>query len=247
MKLDRVIAVRTSKTVYRDGDDCIKVFDADHAKADIFGEALNQARMEAAGLNVPPVIRIDKFYGKWAIVTRYIKGKTLSRLMEEKPERRAEYIGALANLQADMHSRRGAGLSHMKDEIIERIARADIDEGARAALLQKAASLKNTGVCHGDFEPSNVLAGDDGALYILDWARATQGEPRVDAAWTYLLFKMEDVAAADEYLGRFCQESGLRPEEIMEWIPVAAAANSANANSRVREFLLSHADMSDCQ
>ena len=30
MNFDRVIAVRNSKTVYRDGDDCIKVFDADY-------------------------------------------------------------------------------------------------------------------------------------------------------------------------------------------------------------------------
>ena len=29
MKLDRVIAVRTGKTVYRDGDKTIKVFDED--------------------------------------------------------------------------------------------------------------------------------------------------------------------------------------------------------------------------
>ena len=35
MNLDRIIAVRTSKTVYRDGDKAIKVFDEDYSKADV--------------------------------------------------------------------------------------------------------------------------------------------------------------------------------------------------------------------
>ena len=42
---DRIIAVRTGKTVYRDGDTAVKVFDADYAKPDILSEALNQARV----------------------------------------------------------------------------------------------------------------------------------------------------------------------------------------------------------
>lgn len=50
MKLDRIIAVRTGKTVYRDGDRVIKVFDSDYSKADILNEALNQARIEETGL-----------------------------------------------------------------------------------------------------------------------------------------------------------------------------------------------------
>ena len=33
MTLDKVIAVRTAKTVYRDGDLCIKVFNEEFSKA----------------------------------------------------------------------------------------------------------------------------------------------------------------------------------------------------------------------
>ena len=45
MKLEKVIAVRTNKTVYRDGHLAIKVFDSDYSKADVLNEALNQARV----------------------------------------------------------------------------------------------------------------------------------------------------------------------------------------------------------
>ena len=43
MNLDRIIAVRNAKTVYRDGDKCIKVFDETYSKADVLHEPLNQA------------------------------------------------------------------------------------------------------------------------------------------------------------------------------------------------------------
>ena len=44
MNLDRVIAVRNTKTIYRDGDKCVKVFNNNYSKADVLNEALNQAR-----------------------------------------------------------------------------------------------------------------------------------------------------------------------------------------------------------
>ena len=92
MKLDRVIAVRNNKTVYRDGDKCIKVFDANYSKADVLNEALNQARIEETGLNIPKVLEVTMVDGKWAIVSEYIKGKTLARLMQEEPEKKDEYL-----------------------------------------------------------------------------------------------------------------------------------------------------------
>ena len=43
MKLENVIATRSNKTIYRDGDTCIKVFNEDFSKIDVLNEALNQA------------------------------------------------------------------------------------------------------------------------------------------------------------------------------------------------------------
>ena len=39
MNLDRVIAVRNNKTIYRDGERCIKVFNEEYSKADVLNEA----------------------------------------------------------------------------------------------------------------------------------------------------------------------------------------------------------------
>ena len=88
MKLDNVIAVRPNKTVYRDGDAAIKVFDEGYSKADVLNEALNQARVEDTGLFVPKIREVTKIDGKWAIVTDFIEGKTIARLMEVEPGKR---------------------------------------------------------------------------------------------------------------------------------------------------------------
>ena len=87
MNLDRVIAVRTSKTVYRDGDRCIKLFDSDYSKAEVLNEALCQARVEETDLLIPKILEVKKHEDKWAIVSDYIPGKTLEQLMEAHPEK----------------------------------------------------------------------------------------------------------------------------------------------------------------
>jgi len=92
MQLDRVIAVRNDKTIYRDGDKCIKVFGAFYSKADVLNEALNQARIEEIGLNIPKIHEVSVIDGKWAIVSEYIKGKSLAQLMKENPEKKDEYL-----------------------------------------------------------------------------------------------------------------------------------------------------------
>ena len=86
MKLDKVVAVREKKTVYLDGDRVIKVFNEDYSKADVLNEALNHARVEETGLSIPQLYEVTKIDGKWAIVSEYIKGKTLAQLMQENPE-----------------------------------------------------------------------------------------------------------------------------------------------------------------
>lgn len=87
MKLDRIIAVRTSKTVYRDGDKAIKLFDEGYSKSDILNEALNQARVEETELNIPKIIEVTRIDNKWAIVSEYIEGKTLAQIMQENPNK----------------------------------------------------------------------------------------------------------------------------------------------------------------
>ena len=103
MKLDNIIAVRPNKTVYRDGDKCIKVFSESFSKTDVLNEALNQARMENLGLNIPKIHEVTMIEGKWAIVSDHIEGETLSQMMAHDPENAKKYVEILVNAYKTMH------------------------------------------------------------------------------------------------------------------------------------------------
>lgn len=241
MNLERVIAVRTSKTVYRDGDRAIKLFDADYSKADVLNEALNQARIEETGLNIPKVLEVSMFEGKWAIISEYIPGKTLSQLMEENPEKKSEYIELLVDMQMEVHSKKAPLLNKLKDKMNRKISAAQIDATTRYELHTRLESApKHNKVCHGDFNPSNIIITPEGKGYIIDWSHATQGNASADVARTYLLFWLAgDIDGANEYLNLFCKKSDTARQYVEKWLPIVAASQSVKGNPNEREFLLS--------
>ena len=245
--LDRVIAVRNNKTVYREEDKCVKVFDNEFSKADVLNEALNQARIEETGLNIPKIKEVRMNDGKWAIVSEFIKGKTLAQLMSENPEKKSEYLNQFVDLQIEMHSQKAPLLGKLKDKMNRKISEADIDATTRYELHTRLESMpKHNKVCHGDFHPSNIIITDDGTAYIIDWSHATQGNASADVARTYLLFWLEgDIDGAKEYLKLFCEKSNTARQYIEKWMPIVAASQSVKGNEKEREFLLSWVDVVD--
>ena len=202
MKLDKVISVRSNKTIYRDGDKCIKVFSEDYSKADVLNEALNQARIEETGLNIPKILEVTMVEGKWAIVSEFIKGKTLAQLMEEDEEKKGEYLELLVDLQLTVHSKKSPLLNKLKDKMNRKISATQLDATTRYELHTRLEGMpKHDKVCHGDFNPSNIIIAEDGTPYILDWSHATQGTASADVARPYLLFCLVgDEEGAKKYL-----------------------------------------------
>lgn len=247
MKLDRVIAVRNNKTIYRDGDVCVKVFNDDYSKADVLNEALNQARIEETGLNIPKVLEVTMIDGKWAIVSEYIKGKTLAQLMSEDEDKKSEYLELLVDLQLEVQSKTCPLLNKLKDKMNRKISQSELEATTKYDLHTRLEGMpKHNKVCHGDFNPSNIIIAEDGTPYILDWSHATQGNASADAARTYLLFWLSgDINGAKEYLELFCKKSNTAMQYVQKWMPIVAASQSVKGNEKEREFLLSWANVVD--
>ena len=247
MKLDNIIAQRVGKAIYRDGEKAIKVFDKDFSKANVLNEALNQARIEETELNIPKVIEVTTIDGKWAIVSDFIEGKTLSQLMQENPERLDEYLELFVDLQMNVHSKACPLLNKLKDKMNSKISEADLDATTRYELHTRLEGMpKHKKVCHGDFNPSNIIISNDGTAYILDWSHATQGNASADVARTYLLFCLDgDKALADKYLNLFCKKSDTAKQYVQKWMPIVAASQSVKGKAEEREFLLSWVDVVD--
>ena len=247
MKLDKVIAVRTNKTVYRDGDKCIKVFNEDYSKADVLNEALNQARIEETGLNIPKIHEVTTIDGKWAIVSDYIEGKTLADLMAEDEDKTDEYLNMLVDIQLEIHSKTCPLLNKLKDKMSRKISETELDATTRYELHTRLEGMpQHKKVCHGDFNPSNIIITKDGTPYILDWSHATQGNASADVARTYLLFCLNgDTEKAKKYLEIFCKKSNTAKQYVEKWMPIVAASQSVKGNEKEREFLLSWVDVVD--
>ncbi len=242
-----VISERKNKIIYRDGNRCIKEFDDKYSKADILNAALNQARIEETGLNIPKILEVSMIDGKWSIVTEFIEGKTLAELMEENPEKEDEYLELLVDLQLEVHSKTHSMLGKLKDKMTRKISETSLSATTRYELHTRLEGMpKHKKVCHGDFNPSNIIIKEDGTAYILDWAHATQGNASADAARTYLLFCLEGKEAlAKKYLDLFCLKSDTAKQYVQKWMPIVAASQLVKGNEEEQEFLRSWADVVD--
>lgn len=123
MKLDTVLAKRENKVVYKDGALAAKVFDECYPKSDILNEALNQARVEETGLNIPKIEEVTKIDGKWAIISTFIEGKTLAELMAEHPEKEDEYLNLFVDIQVKILSQKAPLLNKLKDKMKRKSAK----------------------------------------------------------------------------------------------------------------------------
>ncbi|MBE6729357.1 MAG: aminoglycoside phosphotransferase [Ruminococcaceae bacterium] len=247
MKFDNIIATCNNKVIYRDGNKCIKVFNEDYSKADVLNEALNQARIEETGLKMPKILEVTMVDGKWAIVLEYISGKTLAQLMEENPDKMDEYLELLVDLQLEVHSKTSPLLNKLKDKMNRKISISELDATTRYELHTRLEGMpKHNKVCHGDFNPSNIIISDDGTPYIIDWAHATQGNASADVARTYLLFNLSGAKdIAEKYLNLFCKKSDTAKQYVQKWMPIVAASQSVKGNAHEREFLLSWVNVVD--
>ena len=239
--LDNPIAERKTKTVYKDSDKTIKLFVENYSKADILNEALNQARVEeGTTLNVPKLLEVTRIDGRWGLVSEHIEGTPLNKLMEEHPEKEEEYLNLFVDTQIKILSNSVPLLNRIKNKFRRKLNNAvNIDENTRYELMQRLEGMKNhTKLCHGDFNPSNVIIKENGEVYVIDWSHVTQGNASADAARTFLLFSIEGKSElAEKYINLFSEKSGITKANIQRWIPIVAATQMTKGKEEEQEFL----------
>ncbi len=251
MKLEEknLIVERPYKKVYKCDDSVVKVFETTHPKSDVFNEALNTARVEDTGLDIPKVKEVTQIDGKWAIAIEYKAGKTLEEMMEGDRGNLEKYMEDFVDLQITVHSKSSPRLNKLKDKLSSQInSLKEVDATTRYELLTRLESMpKHNKVCHGDFNPSNVIVAKNGKMTVVDWAHATQGNASADAAMTYLLFALKDQEAADMYMKIFCRKSDTAMQYVQQWLPIVAAAQLTKDNELEKDFLMKWIDVFDYQ
>ena len=202
MNFNNVVANRKNKVICRDGDKLVKLFDESYSVANVLNEALNQARIMETGLNIPSLQEVSKVDSKWVIAMDYIDGKTIEQLIAENPDKTDDYLKLFVDSQVEIHTKHSNLLRKLHDKMESKIDKLNLSDSVKFDLKSKLAGLKkHNKVLHGDYQLSNVIVSDNGKVYVVDWAHATQGNASADAAMSYLLMKLnKKYGLAEKYL-----------------------------------------------
>ena len=224
------------------------MFNADKPASDVLNEALNLARVTESGVKTPHVVEVSQVEGAgWALVTEKVPGVTLEQKMEEDPSRFYEYLEQFVDLQISIHQLHNQLLPRQKDKYGRMIDSLDgLNATTRYNLQERLNGMRrHRRICHGDFNPSNVIVSEDGTLSVCDWAHATQGSPAADAAMTYLLFAMKDQQQAEAYLELYCDRADEPMQVVRQWMSIVAASELARKRGDQKEFLMRWIDVVD--
>ena len=217
------------KKLYRDGNRLIKSFDESYSKAGILNEALNQARVEETELNIPKVLGVTVVDGRWSLIWEYIEGETLEDLMKKHPEKEDEYLNFFVDLQIRMSAERVPLLGHLRDKMHMKISASAYPATVRYDLHTRLNGLpRHNKLCHGDFQPSNVIITPDGTPFIIDWSHATH-------------------ELAEKYLKLFCAKTDTAIQYVQRILPIVAASQSVKGRPEEKEFLDKWVNVCDWQ
>ena len=103
---------------------------------------------------------------------------------------------------------------------------------------------KHIKLCHGNFEPKNVIINDEGT-YVIDWGSARQGNASADVGRTYLLLCLNMPDIAEAYLEKYCMKTGTSKHYVQAWLPIVAAAQLDKGVEKEKELLMKWIDVVD--
>ena len=219
---------RGNKVVYDLGDKIVKVFNETKPVSDVFNEALNLARINECGIRSPKALEVSQLENAngWALVTEKVPGTTLAEKMTAEPQRFGEYLEMFVDLQIEIHGYTSPLLNRQRDKFARMIDSLDqLNATTRYNLQERLDGMtKEFKVCHGDFNPSNVIVGDDGQLYALN---------------------SKDQAEA--YLELYCDRADMPMQVVRQWTSIVAASELARKRNVNDEFLKNWIDVVDYQ
>ncbi len=249
-KKDSVLQQRSDKVICRDKDTVLKIFGPNYKVSLILNEAMNEARAAETGLPVAKVLEVCKIRDHWCIRREYIEGETLADLMAKDKKNLTKYLKDFVAIQCKIFSKTSDRMGNLADKLDKQISASPVDKITRYDLHMKLQSFpRGTALCHGDFNPTNVIRTPNGDWRVIDWSHVRLGDPCADVARTYLLFWLSGhVAAAEKYMELACAALGVALADIQKYLPIVAAAEASREQSpKNRDLLLHWANVVDIE
>ena len=241
-KQDSVLLERADKVVLRDKNSVLKIFGPSYKVSLILNEAMNEARAAETGLPVAKVIEVMKLRDHWCIRREWVEGETLADVMDKDRKNLQKYLRQFVAIQCEIFRKTSDRMGNLADKLDKQISASPLPKETRYDLHMKLQSFpRGKALCHGDFNPTNVIITPNGEWRVIDWSHVRLGDPLADVARTYLLFWLSGhVAAAEKYMALACEALKAKVADVQKWLPVVAAAESAKEQSAKNHELLLH-------
>jgi len=229
--LGKPIGAGAQADVYEYDNRAIKLFKPGYPQANAYYEANLQAEAFKTGLPVPEIYGLAAIQNRTGIVMEYARGHTLGSRLLSNPALAADCLAQAADMQRNVHAVRGRAFPLLKDKLYRKINSAPLPDTQRQSLLRELDGLATDGaLCHGDFHVLNLIETADG-LRIIDWVDASIGCAAADVCRSYLLYLLYKQELAEIYLRCYCKKAGIPRENVIEWLPILAAARMTENNS----------------
>ena len=237
-----VMLEREHKAVLKDGASILKVFDENYKVSAILNEAMNEARAAETGLPVAKILEVCLIKGKWAIRREFIEGETLADVMANDKKNLAKYLKEFVQIQCAIFAKTAPRMGNLADKLDAMISASPLERNTRYDLHMRLQALpRGKALCHGDFNPTNVIITPKGDWRVIDWSHVRLGDPLADVARTYLLFWLSGhVKAAEMYMQLMCEALKVKLPDVQQWLPIVAAAESSKQTVQKNLDLLLH-------
>jgi tRNA A-37 threonylcarbamoyl transferase component Bud32 len=241
-KKANVLLQRTDKIVTKDNGTLLKIFGPSYKVSAILNEAMNEARAAETGLPVAKVLEVLKIREHWCIRREWIEGETLADVMASDKKHLAKYLKQFVAIQCEIFSKTSERMGNLADKLDKQISASPLPRETRYDLHMKLQSFpRGKSLCHGDFNPTNVIITPKGDWRVIDWSHVRLGDPLADVARTYLLFWLSGhVMAAEKYMELACEALKAKLPDVQKWLPIVAAAESSREQTPKNHELLLH-------
>jgi len=220
--LDRIISISTGKTVYKDGENCVKLYYL-KSQAEVYEEAYKQVLVYSLGVSVPQIKGIEKIGENQAIIAEFVKGEILEKLFFATDEK-SLILQQLIDFQKKYHKihtdKLPTGRKIFKSEILK-----CPDEKFRKKALKLLNETQNKNeLCHAGFDFSELLTLNE-KLYSFGWENSYCGDKFSDVVTTFFrLFEKYGKSLAESYLNGYANVEEDK-KAIKKWIFIYYVSN----------------------
>lgn len=236
-------------------------------------EASTTRAIHASGLPVPEVGKIIHINGRHGLEYERLQGESMFKMTQRKPWTFFRHARRCAELQAALHtSTIPADLPAQRQMLKSNINHAEALNPTfrRKALAALESMPDGSQLCHGDFSPSNILMTARGEI-IIDWFRASRGNPLADLARTtnlvygfmrtrqiqrtFLTYGSSKINQLEnslfQVLCRICYPAYINyyfklcpgdRDEYRRWLPIVAAARLSDTIPELEKMLIAQVE-----